>query len=267
MSVKSWLENNTKKLEEAGVNNPRLDLLILLEKTLGKNRAIILANTDYELTNSELAMLSVDLNKRTDREPLAYILGEKYFYGRKFFVNDSVLIPRPESESFIDLLKQRGHDATSLLDIGTGSGCLAITAKLELPNLCVSATDISEKALLVAQKNATEKNAAVSFYKANLVPDGNTKYDFVLANLPYIPKGMQLEKELEFEPKEALFAENDGLELIQNLIGLLPKILNNNGMFLCESLVIQHSLVKQLAARHNLELVETAGLVQLYKLR
>ena len=103
--------------------------------------------------------------------------------------------------------------------------------------------------------------------KANLVPEGTPKYDVVLANLPYVPKNMKLEKELEFEPKDALFAENDGLELIQNLIQLLPKVMNNNSLFLCESLVIQHLRVKQLAAHQNLELVETAGLVQLYKLR
>lgn len=267
MTVESWLVNNTKILEEAGIKNPRLDLLILLEQTLGKNRALLLANSDYELQDYELSSLSARLNRRLLREPLAYILNEKYFYGRKFFVDDSVLIPRPESESFIDLLKRHTQNSLSLLDIGTGSGCLAITAKLELPDIEVTATDISEKALEVAQRNAKEHSATVSFMKANLVPEGTPKYDVVLANLPYVPKNMKLEKELEFEPKDALFAENDGLELIQNLIQLLPKVMNNNGLFLCESLVIQHLRVKQLAAQQNLELVETAGLVQLYKLR
>jgi release factor glutamine methyltransferase len=267
MTIGEWLSIGQLKLSDAGVTNPRLDLLLMLELSLQKNRASILANLDNGLSETQQNKLDAMLEQRTLRKPMAYILGKKEFYGRPFIVNSSVLIPRPESEAFIDEFKELKQNQNSLLlDIGTGSGCLAITAKLEIPKTEVYATDISEQAIETAKKNTKIHNAEVNFSVDDLFPKGREKFNIIFANLPYVPTTLSTKKELSFEPKEALYAGNDGLETIARMLAKIADKLESKGFLLCESLLDQHKKVEEIAVRHNLELAKTNGLVQVYKL-
>jgi release factor glutamine methyltransferase len=267
MTIGEWLKTGQLKLSEVGVANPRLDLLLMLELGLQKQRTSILANLDEELNEAQENYLEKMLAQRILRKPMAYILGNKEFYGRSFFVNESVLIPRPESESFLELLQKIKQAPASIIDIGTGSGCLAISAKLELPDAKVYATDVSENALKIAKKNANQLGAKINFFQVDLLPNKPEKFDIVFANLPYVPTNIELAKELSYEPKEALFAGKDGLQLINRLISILPKRLARGGLLFCESLEIQHQQIASVAKLNNLDLLTSSGLVQVYGLR
>ncbi len=161
----------------------------------------------------------IDYSKRLlQQEPVQYILQEAWFYGNKFFVNKNVLIPRPETEELVEWIigDSRTKDALTLLDIGTGSGCIPITLKKKLPQAAVSSCDISKTALLVAQKNATNLSAAVSFYELDFLNEAqrNTlgRYDTIVSNPPYIPvteRTAMPANVVVYEPALALFVPEE----------------------------------------------------------
>ncbi|MCA9342448.1 peptide chain release factor N(5)-glutamine methyltransferase [Candidatus Saccharibacteria bacterium] len=259
-TIKQWLKTSYQELKQVGVDNYSLDCLILLEYVLKTNRARSLAHQDDELSETQLKELNRLLYRRVNREPIAYILESKEFYGREFAVDKNVLIPRPESESFIELLKKHGLTEGLLIDVGTGSGILGITSKLEAPKLKVTLSDISNVALEVAGKNAQILNADVTLKKQTLF---NEYYDVVLANLPYVPKDMLVEKELGFEPKIALFVDGDGLDTYR---GFCDKVAIFKPKYvLTESLKSQHHKLAILLEVCSYELIDSQGLVQLFK--
>ena len=215
MTISEWLEQSQQIID-------RLDAeLILVDYLKVSDRSYLVAHSDDILADTSI--IDEKRNRRADKEPLAYILGYREFYGRKFYVTPDVLIPRPETETIIDITKEL--KPKSILDVGTGSGCIAITLALELPNSQISAVDISDDALRIAQKNASHHNAKVNFYKSNLLkdylPEPNT---LIIANLPYVDKNWEWldHKALDYEPAAALYAEQDGLELIYKLINQTP---------------------------------------------
>ena len=173
-------------------------------------------------------------------KPVQYIIGTEEFYGRTFEVNEDVLIPRPETEELIvetttrikRMFKEQSN--LSLADIGTGSGAIAITMKLEMPDLHVTATDLSSKALKVAQMNAHNLQAQLSFEQGDLTePLANEKWDVILSNPPYISYDEATtlsDSVLNYEPHSALFAEEDGLYLYKRLAQELPAIMNRPGL-------------------------------------
>lgn len=186
MKLEEWLDWSVKKLEKAGVGTARLDCLVLLEDELGKDRSWILAHPEVALQGGALKALNKKVARRIKHEPLAYIRGYTEFYGRKFGVNKNVLEPRPESETMIELLKQQvnrlpfnyargkqvmGYRKKELViaDIGTGSGCLGITAKLEVPEAEVIAIDIDPNCLKVARQNAQALGAKIKFRQGDLL--------------------------------------------------------------------------------------------------
>ena len=170
-TVSEWLSQSQNRLETAGIETARLDSLVLLSDELGHDKAWVLAHPDYILQGSVLKKLNTKIAQRNNHIPLAYIRGKNEFYGREFMVNKHVLVPRPESESMIDLLKRFvGPDSrTTIIDVGTGSGCLAITAKLELTNSTVVALDSSHECLLIAKQNATKLVADITFLESDLL--------------------------------------------------------------------------------------------------
>ena len=176
MTYGEWLNIASKEFAAIGIESARLDSLMLLEFVTNTNRAYILANPENPLQGQSLQRLNKLLERRKNREPIAYIIGKKEFYGRQFIVNKKVLVPRPESEDFINLLKDilcnktsfsevRNLEKKRLIDVGTGSGCLAITAKLEFPDIEVFGSDKSESALSVANSNSKNLDAEVTFKK------------------------------------------------------------------------------------------------------
>ena len=209
----------------------------------------------------------------------AYKKGFQDFYGRDFIVTPDVLVPRPETESIIDIVKSLAGkpilpgvkapkakitEDSSILDIGTGSGCIAITLKKELPLAKVTGADINESALEIAGKNAKNLDADVKFIQSNLLKDITDDYDIVIANLPYVdPEWDWLDKEaLSIEPEIALYAEDHGLALIKKLIDQiktdLPKYL------ILEADPCQHEEIIKYAAKNGLLHLETRGFAILF---
>jgi release factor glutamine methyltransferase len=226
MTISEWIYQTTAALKSAGIASARLDAEIILAHTLKKQRTYLHAHGEEILSRRTLDIADARAALRHDRTPIAYIIGHKEFYGRLFKVSPATLIPRPESETIITLLKELLPNSHSLLkeapkqlvDVGTGSGCLGITAKLEMPELNVTLLDISNHALNVAEKNARSLKAEVTIQKSNLLGDYPFRPDIILANLPYVDPEWERSPETEFEPKEALFAHDHGLYLIKNLL-------------------------------------------------
>ena len=227
MTISEWIHDATKELANDAIPSPRLDAEIILAHTLKHPRTYLHAHGDETISprNEDIANARIDL--RLDNVPIAYIIGHKEFYGRRFQVNPSVLIPRPESEQLITQLKQLLPATTALpglapkrlVDIGTGSGCLGITAKLEFPELDIAITDTSRHALAVATKNARLLGAELEAFTSDLLAEYPYSPDIVVANLPYVDKNWDfLSPELASEPSEALYANDGGLAIIKRCI-------------------------------------------------
>ncbi len=244
MNVSSWLTNS---------QIDRLDAELIMARAIGKDRTFLHAHPDYEFSAAEFEQIKSDTLRRQKHEPLAYILGEKEFYGRIFTVTPDTLIPRPETEALIDIIKaQKPH---KVLDVGTGSGCIAVTLALELPKTEVNALDISQKALKIARQNAQNLGAKVNFFESNLLENAQ-KYDLIVANLPYVDQKWDwLSPELAYEPKTALFAEDGGLELIKKLIKQAPTHLEKQGKLILEADISQHQKIADFATSNSFEII------------
>lgn len=256
-TISFWLKNAAKSLKDAGIPSARLDAELILANTLRKNRTYLHAHLDEEIDPRRVDIANARLDLRLDRVPMAYILGYKEFYGRKFTVSPAVLVPRPESEDMISLFL----DATAgeieqkvLIDVGTGSGCLGITAALERTNISVILSDISKDALRIAEKNADEHRARVKIQQQSLLNGQLEPVDYIFANLPYVDKDWEVSPELQYEPKIALFTEDGGLKLILELIRQAPRCLAPNGQLFIEADPIQHERIVQAVAKQNFEL-------------
>lgn len=262
--VSNWLENATIKLLKAGISSARLDAEIILSHTLLKSRTFLHAHPDFLLDSHRLDIADARLQLRIERTPIAYIVGHKDFYGRQFRVTPATLVPRPESEDIITLLKELSlPPAARLVDVGTGTGCLGITAKLELPHLRVTLLDISQHALTIARKNAEKLDANVTVERSDLLASYPVRADVILANLPYVDPTWEQSPELRHEPAMALFAEDNGLALIKKLLEQASDHLSENGYCILEADERQHSAIVQHAVHCNLVHVSTQGLALL----
>ena len=266
MNISTWLKHATEHLKNAGITSAQLDAELLLANTLRKNRTDLHAHLDEEVDPRRIDIAEARLSLRLDRVPLAYILGKKEFYGREFDVSPSVLVPRPESEEMINMLLKlapQGNQPRTLIDVGTGSGCLGITAALELPdNWHIVLSDISSKALSVAEKNAKKLGAKVFTQKQSLLLGQFEKLDCVLANLPYVDKSWKnTSPELRHEPSEALYASEGGLKLIRELIQQAPKHLADEGLLLIEADEEQHQTIIAFGRQNGFLHLESSGLI------
>lgn len=249
--INQWLLRATGKLSAADIPTARLDAELILAHAIKKDRTWLLAHddetVDYTLAN-EL------LQERSQRAPLAYLTGHKEFYGRIFAVNEHVLIPRPDTEEIIEQLKLlKPGKNRRLIDVGTGSGAIAVTAKLEFPDLQIDAVDISPQALAIAKQNADTLQAKVDFYESNLLNEANHTYDFILANLPYVDRAWERSHETDHEPPLALFADDAGLELIKTCIEQSHDKLNPTGYLLLEADPRQFDAIISFAIQHDFE--------------
>ena len=275
MTIEGWLKTNTVHLTDAGIQSARVDCLLLLENELNKSREWVLGHSEIELKTTQLQRLNTMIARRMKREPIAYIIGSKEFYGRTFFVTPDVLIPRPESESCIEVLTKSTPCAKDgpwrILDVGTGSGCLAITAKLELPGAHVIASDISDKALTIARKNAKRLGAEIKFIKSDLLSalsDTNQQLPtIILANLPYVPDNFITSAEITKEPAIALFSGIDGLDHYRTFWHQVNDLDHKPKYIITESLEDQHKPLLKLANNAGYELTETKTLAQLFSLQ
>ena len=221
MKIKDWLQQGSKAAKTV---SPLDKELILCYNGLGIDRLQLILRADEELLPAVQARIDADLARRAAGEPLAYILGWREFYGRKFSITPDVLIPRPETESLVDCVLESVPPGavTHILEIGTGSGVIAITLKLERPTIEVTATDISPQALQLARRNAQELGATVQFLESDLLASHklpSTPPAVIVANLPYVDRDWSwTSPELSYEPEAALYAADGGLAVIKRLI-------------------------------------------------
>ena len=205
-------------LKQASLDGNDLQLIILDEIAPGRDKSFLVTNDEQELAKEQLENIEYKIAQRRAGVPLAYILGYKEFYGYRFLVDDRVLVPRPETEVLVDLVAEL--EPETILEVGTGSGCIAITLALELPKATVIATDISSDALNLARNNADSLSARVDFIGSDLLNAVQMEVDVIVANLPYVDETWDFvdKKQLKYEPARALYADDGGLALIKKLI-------------------------------------------------
>jgi release factor glutamine methyltransferase len=237
MTIQTALVQGAKLLEDGAVIAPRLTAEVLLCHALKRDRSYLYAHSDNELAEVAWIHYGRYLHERLKGKPTQYITGRQEFYGRDFRVTADVLIPRPETEHLVEAAIARIKPNDLVLDVGTGSGAIAITLALET-RARVFATDISPAALDVAQTNAQQLSAHIDFLTANLVDAFRDRsVDMLVSNPPYVPRtdepGLQREVR-DYEPHVALFAGPTGLELYDRLIVEAARVLRPDGWLLLE---------------------------------
>lgn len=281
MTAPEWtilrlLDWTTTYFAEHGIPSPRLDAELILSEVLHLKRIDLYLNFEKPVAPADLARFKPLIQRRSQREPLQYILGHADFFGRRFRVTPDVLIPRPETEQLVaralEWLDARPH-ATQVLDVGTGSGCIAITLALERPALQVTAMDISKAALEVARGNAetlggslllrhprsefqalagTQLSCTTSGSPPTLYSHcGNDVFDLIISNPPYIPSeeiaGLQAEVS-RFEPRLALDGGKDGLAIYRHLLLDAPPLLKSGGACAIEIGLGQRKAITDIAS-------------------
>lgn len=266
MTIADWLVKAMISLQKAGVPSGRTDALVMLADQFKQDKSWVHTHPETVLARHQLLALNHKLKRRTQRIPLAYIRGFQEFYGRRFKVTPHVLIPRPESESFIELVREFAGEMPWIADIGTGSGCLAITAALELPEATVHAYDLDPDALNLARRNARSHHAHLRFYQSNLLSRlRKVSYDFILTNLPYVPKDMITSPEITKEPGLALFSGSDGMDHYRVFWQQISALPTPPQYIMTESLTEQHDLMRTLASQARYKFIKSDILVQVFE--
>lgn len=236
MTVQTALSQGAAILEDAAVPVPRLTAEVLLCHAMRCERVYLFAHPEQELREVEWIHYGRYLHERSSGKPTQYITKRQEFYGREFRVTPDVLIPRPETEHVAETALHAAHGARRILDIGTGSGALAVTLQLELGAHAV-ATDLSPAALAVAAQNAESLHAEVDFVACDLASAIKGPFDVVVSNPPYVPlrhrDGLQREVR-DWEPPIALFGGETGFELYDRIIADAPRLLRPGGWLILE---------------------------------
>ena len=229
-------------------DNPRFEIEWLLQDLLNYKKIDLYLKFEEEIDSEKLFILKSWIKRRVSREPSQYITGKADFYGRSYFVNNKVLIPRPETEILIDaaiknLLEKKNP---FIIDIGTGSGCIGITLAIEIKKSNVLSIDISKDALLIAKNNAENHNIKnIQFLEIDILKnDINKKADLIISNPPYISKNelsTLMPEVRNHEPKISLTDNKDGFTFYERFVSLFPKILKNDGAAIIEVGREEHS--------------------------
>jgi release factor glutamine methyltransferase len=253
-TIREVLDWATQDFAGRGIESPRLDAELLVAKALGTDRIGLYLDLNRPLVDRERSAIRPLVARRRDREPVAYILGHRDFYGRRFTVAPDVLIPRPDTETLVDhALQCIPEDAgCRVLDVGTGSGAIAVTIAAERPLATLTATDISDAALRVASKNAERLGVAdrVRFERADLLTDAE-QYDIIVSNPPYVARSEleALQAEIRnHEPMTALEAGEDGLDVVRALLAAAAPATTHGAQMLIEVGAGQAGSVVELAA-------------------
>lgn len=256
VSIRQAIAWAAQELRRAGVDVPRLEAETLLANLLGKERSALIAHGDEPLPEEAWTTYRRLVSRRVGGEPLPYILGHHWFYGLKLLVTPDVLIPRPETETLVDLALEVLQACTSprprVVDVGTGSGAIALAVAAHVPRAFVVGTDISARALRVARLNAQNLGLPVHWVVADLLSPLRGPFDLILANLPYVSyeEASLVDPSVrKYEPPEAVWAGQDGTELIARLLDQAPSRLAPGGVVLLEIGYRQADAVRQLATK------------------
>jgi release factor glutamine methyltransferase len=262
--INTWLQGAVRDLKSVGIESAQLDAEIILAHTIKEGRTHLHAHGEESLDERTEEIANARLALRMDRVPIAYIIGHKDFYGRRFKVTTATLIPRSESEVLIDVLKEVlpknqllfKDQRIRLVDIGTGSGILGITAKLEDSSIDVTLLDVSLPALKVAEGNALLLGADVQTMKSDLLTSYPFTPDIIVANLPYVDRSWERSLETDKEPQLALFAGDGGTSLIKKLLVQASSLLAPKGIVILEADQTQHPAIIQFAELNNFNLLK-----------
>ncbi len=212
------LDSAVVAIGASGSATPRLDAELLLADVLGVDRAQLLTDRDREVTGSAIRAFQDAVRRRAvDHEPMAYLLGTRGFRHLDLRVDHRVLVPRPETELLVEIGLELPRGAR-VLDVGTGSGAVALALKHERPDLQVTGSDVSPEALTVAEGNARRLGLDVELVEADLLPRPATEFDAILSNPPYVATGERLPADVMREPHVALFGGDDGLDVVRRLV-------------------------------------------------
>ena len=254
--------DSLKKLKDARISDPELDLRILLNHCSIEKKNLILS--DFNIKYIDLINFKNLLSERLERRSIAKIINKKYFWKYHFYVDDNVLDPRPETELIIEEIIKNIKDKNEkikVLDFGTGSACIAISIAKEYPNSKIIALDKSKKALDVAKKNIEFYNLSNQINLVNLsITKINEKFDLIVSNPPYLSEDQYNKTEDEikkFEPKIALLGGEDGLKFYKMFAKNLPKIMAKKSFFICEIGHKQYNSCKKIFENSNLKLIKS----------
>lgn len=230
---------------------------LALEQVLNLSKPELLLNKNKELTKKNYKEYKKIIKKLNKGLPIQYITKKANFYGKEYYVNKNTLIPRPETEILVHktnqlIEKHMNNKNINILEIGTGSGIIAITLKKLNKNYNITATDISRKALKVAKKNAKTHNTTITFKKTDLYKGINKTYDIIISNPPYIEENSQnIEKIVkDNEPKQALFGGKDGLDYYRRILKDITKIINKNHIIALEIGENQGQKIKKIIKKY-----------------
>lgn len=284
MTIEQWLSEATGRLSAAGIGTAQLDAEVLLSDTFRKDRSWLHAHSNHPLTRKLLIKLERQIARREKHEPLAYVRGKQEFFSREFYVSPDTLTPRPETETMLEMLIQhnqelraRSLEELQIVDVGTGSGCIIITAALELSKnssasrrtkISYCGLDISKPALKIARKNADKFKVEVDFKEFDLTNDSffsilspQPSTLVVLANLPYVPTTFKINLAASHEPAFAIYGGEDGLDHYRTLFSQLK---GNVCTIFTESLPPQHNKLQEIAEKTGFQLQKTQNFIQMF---
>jgi release factor glutamine methyltransferase len=239
MTVLQVLQSSTEYLKKHKIENPRLNAEHLLAHVLGRKRIELYLDFERKLTETELGPLRELVKRRSEGEPLQHLLGTVEFCGLTFLCDKRAMVPRPETEQLVELVESKIENRESrIVDVGTGSGVIALSLAAKFPEAKILAVDVSDDALALAQENAARLNlgSRVRFLKSRLLENVEGVFDLIVANLPYISTQERhtLSREVLHDPEVALFAGTEGDELVRDLIAEAPSRLGPGGMLALE---------------------------------
>ncbi|MBL7149369.1 MAG: peptide chain release factor N(5)-glutamine methyltransferase [Candidatus Cloacimonetes bacterium] len=250
----------TDLLTSKDIENPKLDSEYIIAHVLGMSRLELNLHQDDDITEDNLVLIQNMISRRQKNEPLQYILGETDFYGLTFKVNEHVLIPRPETELLVEKIIKENPAVEEILEIGTGSGAIAIALAANIKNVKIIAVDISNEALQVARENAVKNKVNINFCFSDVFENVIGKYDLIISNPPYISNKeyQYLSSEIrEYEPLIALLADDNGLAFYKKILCSAKDYLTENGKIYFEIGCSLSESIKKVAEENGFRNIET----------
>ena len=239
MTVKEAIQQATETLARAEIVGARTDAELIVAHIVQQDRAWLLAHEDDSLTQEQIRLTTSCVQKRAERQPLSYVLGIREFASLSFKIDSRALTPRVETETIVEQVMKAAPRAAHVLDVGTGSGAMAIALKHHRPDLIVTASEVSPEALELARENTQQllkDDSEISLIQSDLLESVEGRFDIIVANLPYVTRTMELLPEVQAEPDVALFGgADDGLDLYRKFFKQLPNHLNDNTQLWIES--------------------------------